>query len=189
MDWSCCRPRRATARVHCLAEWREASLNQGDNFAWVCLDEEDDLESILAHLAFAFHLNGLDLSHTDLLQTNTQDKHLTTYMLRILLQVIEEPLCKFVVVLDDLERLTEPNLSSFLVSLLRWAPENLTIALSSRQRPPINLADFAVRGLLTDIRKKDLRFNRAEIKTLLGEHRVIVKSGVWPHSQAACWCC
>ena len=169
-----------------LAEWREASLNQGDNFAWVCLDEEDDLESILAHLAFAFHLNGLDLSHTDLLQTNTQDKHLTTYMLRILLQVIEETLCKFVVVLDDLERLTEPNSSSFLVSLLRWAPENLTIALSSRQRPPINLADFAVRGLLTHIRKKDLRFNRAEIKAILGEHPEVTIDGIeqltegWP---------
>lgn len=153
-----------------LAEWREASLKQGDNFAWVALDEEDDLESILAHLAFAFHLNGLELSQSELLQTNTQEKHLSSYALRILLQIIEETPCDFVVVLDDLERLTESISSSFLESLLRWAPENLTVVLSGRQPPPIELTDFAVRGLLTDIRKKDLKFNRAEIKAILGDY-------------------
>ena len=153
-----------------LAEWREASLEQGHNFAWVCLDEEDDLDSILAHLAFAFHLNGLELSHTELLQTNAQEKHLSSYSLRILLQIIEETPCDFVVVLDDLERLPEPISSPFLEALLRWAPENFTVALSGRQLPPINLADFAVRGLLTDIRKEDLKFNHAEIKAILGDY-------------------
>ena len=153
-----------------LAEWREASLKQGDNFAWVSLDEEDDLESILAHLAFAFHLNGLELSHSELLQTNTQEKRLSSYALRILLQIIEETPCDFVVVLDDLERLAESISSSFLESLLRWAPENLTVVLSGRQPPSIELTDFAVRGLLTDIRKKDLKFNRAEIKAILGNY-------------------
>ena len=153
-----------------LAEWREVSLKQGDNLAWVSLDEEDDLESILAHLAFAFHLNGLELSHSELLQTNTQEKRLSSYALRILLQIIEETPCDFVVVLDDLERLTESISSSFLESLLRWAPENLTVVLSGRQPPPINLTDFAVRGLLTDIRKKDLKFDLAEIKAILGDY-------------------
>lgn len=153
-----------------LAEWREASLKQGDNFAWVCLDEEDDLESILAHLAFAFHLNGLELSHSELLQTNSQENHLSSYALRILLHAIEETPCDFVVVLDDLERLTESISSSFLESLLRWAPENLTVVLSGRQLPPVNLADFAVRGLLTDIRKEDLKFNHAEIKAVLRDY-------------------
>ena len=153
-----------------LAEWREVSLKQGDNFAWVCLDEEDDLESVLAHLAFAFHLNGLELSDTELLQTNAQEERLSSYALRILLQAVEETSCDFVVVLDDLERLTEPISSSFLESLLRWAPENLTVVLSGRQLPPINLADFAVRGLLTDIRKEDLKFNHAEIKAVLSDY-------------------
>jgi LuxR family maltose regulon positive regulatory protein len=153
-----------------LAEWREVSLKQGDNFAWVSLDKEDDLESILAHLAFAFHLNGLELSHSELLQTNTQEKHLSSYALRILLQIIEETPCNFVVVLDDLETLSESTSSSFLESLLRWAPENLTVVLSGRQPPPIDLTDFAVRGLLTDIRKRDLRFNRDEIRAILGDY-------------------
>ena len=153
-----------------LDEWRKASLKQGDNFAWLCLDEEDDLESILTYLAFAFHLNGLDLSHTQLLQTDAKEERLSAYALRILLQVIEETPCNFVVVLDNLERLDKPISFSFLKSLLHWMPENLTIALSGRQQPPINLGDFAVRGLLTDIRKKDLKFNRDEIKAILGEH-------------------
>ena len=150
-----------------LAEWRESSLNQSDNFAWLCIHEEDDLESILAHLAFAFHLNGLDLSHTGLLQASPQESHLSAHTLHILLQVIEEAPCNFVVVLDDLERLDKSF--SFLESLLHWAPNNLTIALSGRQQPPVDLGDFAFRGLLTHIRKKDLRFNRDEIKAILGE--------------------
>ena len=153
-----------------LDEWRKASLKQGDNFAWLCLDEEDDPESILTYLAFAFHLNGLDLSHTRLLQTDAKEAHLSTHGLRILLQVIEETPCNFAVVLDNLERLDKPISVSFLKSLLHDAPENLTIALSGRQQPPVNLGDFAVRGLLTDIRKKDLKFNRDEIKAILDEH-------------------
>ena len=91
------------------------------------------------------------------------------HALQILLQDIQNSTDSHIVILDDLERLSDVVMHSLLGPLLRWAPENLTVAISSRQRPPIDIVDFTIRGLLTEIKVDDLKFNGNEIRKLIGD--------------------
>ncbi|BCY11372.1 LuxR C-terminal-related transcriptional regulator [Actinoplanes sp. L3-i22] len=77
-----------------------------------------------------------------------------------------------VIVLDDLQEITEPRVLSALAGLLRNPPERLRLVLISRTEPELPLHRLRAAGELTEIRAADLAFRveeAAELVALRGD--------------------
>jgi LuxR family maltose regulon positive regulatory protein len=77
-----------------------------------------------------------------------------------------------VLVLDDLQEASGPAVTSQLRFLLRHAPSQLRLVVSSRADPPLALHRLRVAGQLTELREADLAFSREEAAALLADHAV-----------------
>ncbi|WP_436533074.1 LuxR C-terminal-related transcriptional regulator [Actinoplanes sp. HUAS TT8] len=76
-----------------------------------------------------------------------------------------------VIVLDDLQEVTEPRVLGALAGLLRNPPERLRLVLITRTTPELPLHRLRAAGELTDLRATDLAFRTdeaAELLALLG---------------------
>lgn len=79
--------------------------------------------------------------------------------------VARRPGCT-VLFLDELDVVSQPDLTQLLSEFFLTAPDNLRIVGSFRQRPRLPLARLAVRGLTTEITAHELAFTRAELRQL-----------------------
>ncbi|NIB39008.1 hypothetical protein HBA55_05385 [Pseudomaricurvus alkylphenolicus] len=169
-----------------LSDWRQDLINRGEYCAWLYLDESDDLEMVIAHLAYAFHLQGIDFGGLGLLEADSNREFEPVRALKTLLAVIERQKNNVSIIFDDIERAEETAFKRFFSYLLRWRPEELTIVLSGRTHPPLDLGDIALRGMLTEIGPTQLQFNSSEIAELMktdNQHDVelvMQKSAGWP---------
>lgn len=79
---------------------------------------------------------------------------------------------QFFLVLDDFHTITEPQIRDGLFHLLETLPLGFSgfhLIISSRSDPPWPLARLRVRGELSEVRSKDLRFSREEAALFLNE--------------------
>ena len=76
---------------------------------------------------------------------------------------------KFIFVLDDFHRLHSERILTSFTRFLEGLPEQLRVILLSRTDPPLPLARFRARGLMTEFRAQELRFDFAETQTILRE--------------------
>ena len=72
-----------------------------------------------------------------------------------------------VLVLDDVQALTRPELLSQFAWLLAHQPASLRLMLIARQEPALGLARWRAHGDLTEISEPDLRLNQADVAGLL----------------------
>lgn len=72
-----------------------------------------------------------------------------------------------VLVLDDCQELTAPELHELLAAVLEHPYHQLRLVLSTRVDPPLPLARLRARGLLTEVRAADLRFTADEAYAFL----------------------
>jgi LuxR family transcriptional regulator, maltose regulon positive regulatory protein len=72
-----------------------------------------------------------------------------------------------VLVLDDVHELTQPRVLHGIELLVRHAPPQLRLVLSTRADPPLPLHRLLVSGQLTQIRGADLAFTVPEVDELL----------------------
>ncbi|MDF2739778.1 MAG: ATP-dependent transcriptional regulator, MalT-like, LuxR family, partial [Actinomycetia bacterium] len=84
-----------------------------------------------------------------------------------LLHGLEELASPVVLVLDDVHELTEPRVLDGLDFLIRHAPPQLRLVLSTRADPPLALHRLLVSGQLTQLRGADLAFTVPEVDELL----------------------
>jgi LuxR family transcriptional regulator, maltose regulon positive regulatory protein len=74
---------------------------------------------------------------------------------------------EMVLVLDDYHLVQAPQVHQSLEFLLAHLPACLRLVLTSRADPPLPLARLRARGLLSELRERDLRFTPAEAAELL----------------------
>jgi LuxR family transcriptional regulator, maltose regulon positive regulatory protein len=72
-----------------------------------------------------------------------------------------------VLVLDDCHLVQAPQVQASLGFLIDHLPPQLHLVLASRADPPLPLARLRARGLLSELRERDLRFTPAEAAELL----------------------
>jgi LuxR family transcriptional regulator, maltose regulon positive regulatory protein len=72
-----------------------------------------------------------------------------------------------VLVLDDYHLIQAPQVHGSLGFLIDHLPPQLHLVLASRADPPLPLARLRARGLLSELRERDLRFTPAEAAELL----------------------
>jgi LuxR family maltose regulon positive regulatory protein len=158
---------KTIALVHALS--RPAP---GRAHAWVSVSDEDDLSSLLACLLMA--LDPLDLpwrhSSDDWPSQVLTDEGMAL-VASSLQQVLEHADCEHgVIVLDDLHRLSDVRAHAFLNLLVERLPARWTLAIASRQRPPLALARLRLHGELAEFGQAQLRFGRPELRALLRRH-------------------
>ena len=159
------------------------AVGAGLPVAWLNL-ADDDAATLDAYLAFAFQRAGLDLAAA----LGAHGPPIGTALPRtaVLLRALEARDAPFVLALDELEQLADPDAVAVLDALLRQAPPHLHVALAYRSLP----AGLASARALLDaeiLTADDLRFSRPDIARFFGLAlprrrlaEIAAESGGWP---------
>lgn len=157
--------------------------------AWISLDEEDDLPRLLAALFAA--LDPLDLpwrvDPEALVQAARQGRPQAA--LAALVNALgAADVCPGVIVIDDLQRLSDPAAPAWLASFIERLAPGWTLVLCGRQEPSLPLARWLAAGEALVLRQDALRFSASEALALCQEMGVapdraaplLSSAGGWP---------
>lgn len=147
--------------------WLTASGLQG---GWVSLDESDnDLYSFARYLLAAMEtaLPQASLPVDVLLSSSLSASPAT--IAHYLLRHIDKLEAPFLLILDDIHRIREQKIFTFLEALLNHPSPVLHVVLVGRQDPPLPIASWRAYGHITEIRLRDLRFTSPETAAYLSK--------------------
>ena len=154
--------------------------------AWLSIDEQDSADMLDIYLAFAFQHAGLDA--VDVLAVAGKAIVPFDHRLGLVMSAIEAHGDTCVLVIDELERLTDPDSVDLINFLLRRSPANLHVALVCRKLPEgVNLAETVLDGTASVLTVDDLRFSKTEIEHYFGGElsrrqlaALVAESNGWP---------
>jgi LuxR family transcriptional regulator, maltose regulon positive regulatory protein len=154
-----------------LADLSRSLLAQGDTcVAWYSLDERDNdplrfLSHLVASLAQAVGERAdLRPAGQALRGGPTEDAE---YPLTLLLNALAAVPANQILVLDDYHLISSPAIHSAVAFVLEHMPPQMSLAISSRSDPPLQLSRLRARGGLLELRAADLRFTREEAASFL----------------------
>ncbi len=151
-----------------LTQWHEHRSASGQRTAWLSADDEDlSPGKLVAYLAHAFDRAGIDVG-PGLASHAHADGAGARQRLRQLLNAIARHAEPVSLIVDDADRLGDAEIRDVLAPLLRWAPDNLLLALGGRQRPDIPVSALRVQGLVGEIGTADLQFGFHDIVEIFG---------------------
>jgi LuxR family maltose regulon positive regulatory protein len=148
----------------------ECAAHCGPSISWLSLDERDNSPTrfwtyVIAALQTLY--SGVGTIILEALQTPRALPN-ETLLGQLLNQIAEVPE-PFVLILDDLHVITNPQLHETLIFFLENLPAPMHLVVSSRADPPWPLARWRARGQVVEIRTDDLRFTPAETAVFLTE--------------------
>ena len=147
-----------------LALWAAA---EPGTVAWVGVDEFDNRPGVFwSYVVAAMRRSGVALPAALPAARGPDAGHAFLLGLASALAAQDPPVT---LVLDDLQRLTDPRLLDGLGYLLRNTGAGLRLVVSARM-DPLPLHRYRLAGELTEIRASDLAFSTAEAGLLLGRH-------------------
>jgi LuxR family maltose regulon positive regulatory protein len=152
-----------------LTSWIAAGQPPGP-VAWLSLDPGDDEPArFWAYLQAALRRSGA-VPAGSTLRSLAPRPGLDETFLSLLVSGLAELPAPVVLVLDDVQDISDPAVFQGLEFLLRHAPEQLRLVLSTRLDPPLPLHRLLVSGQLSQVRSADLVFTVAEVADLLAEY-------------------
>src|ERR1700741_2385083 len=150
-----------------LAEWvRERG---GPDTAWVSLDSDDNDDgrfwSALLEALFTTAAVPRDGPLADLAVPANPSED--PRFLSVVVDALDNLPRPVVLVLDDVQELTDARPLQGLEALLRHRPAGLRLMLSSRHDPHLSLARLRLADQLTELGAEELRFSTGEVRALL----------------------
>jgi len=147
-----------------LAEWAERDRRP---FAWVSIDEADaDPVVFLGHVAVALHrVEGIDPGVFETIASPTGIR--PQRVLSRLGSALSTRTRPFVLVLDDVDRLSEPMVTDSITALAGYVPAGSLLALSGRTVPNNGLARLRADGRLFEVGVDDLALGPPQAHRLL----------------------
>ncbi len=141
--------------------------------AWLSLDAEDNalvrfLHSLVAALQSLNPDCGV-MTRSLLANLTNPTAELSRLMGVLVNDVLETLPDPFILVLDDLNQITEPVIYASLNLLLERLPPQMHLAIAARSDPPLALARMRARGQLIELRMSDLRFDLTEADLFLNQ--------------------
>jgi LuxR family maltose regulon positive regulatory protein len=97
-------------------------------------------------------------------------------LLTAVINVMGERVDDCLLVLDDFESITSPAVHEGICFLCEHLPSPLHLLVASRVDPPLPLARWRARGVLAELRVRELAFTLPEIETLLEHSGVAVSA-------------
>jgi LuxR family maltose regulon positive regulatory protein len=136
--------------------------------AWLSLDEEDsDLPVFLSYFLAALQTILPDAGGETLMLLKAATLPALPVLTRTLINELEQIDKDLILVLDDYHYIRELAVHGLLTELLRHPPRALHLVLTSRSDPLLPLTRLRARSLVTEIRRQDLRFTKAETAAFL----------------------
>ena len=148
-----------------LSQWRRHVAQRP--VAWFTIDEHDNHpRRFFSYLVAAVReaIPGFEGYVTGALQdaVDFQTHHMAAVFLESLGRIGQD----LVVVLDDFQWITDPEVVRALHALLRHAPANVRWIVASRCVPELPLSEFKLRDQLTQLGTRDLNFQAGQIADL-----------------------
>ena len=141
-----------------LAECCRRLSERGIVTAWISVDGSDDAEVLDSYIAFAFQYAGLSIEGASERDGATESRA------ELLAHALEGRGERFVLALDDLHRLKDPQAVALLDFLIQRGPPNLHLAAACRRLPAgLNVAGPVLDGQALVLGADDLRFSKSEI--------------------------
>lgn len=152
-----------------LLAWRQALLSLGFDVAWLTVSADDNelarwLDSLLGSLA---EIDPAITREAALLGGRGVDAEAVERTVLALVNGVASHPRELVLVLDELQHLTDARVHEALQWLLDYAPANLHIVLVSRGSVPLSLGRLRDQGLVLELDQRDLRFTLAESEQFL----------------------
>jgi LuxR family maltose regulon positive regulatory protein len=156
-----------------LGEWtRQCHLP----VAWLSLDENDnDPSRFWSYFVGAVQTIKPGIGEAALASFQSGQPQSIEAFLITLINEITDNLTPFVIVLDDYHLINAQAIQTAITFLLEHMPAQMHLIISGRSDPPIPLARFRASNQVTEMRSKDLRFNRDETATLAND---VLKLGI-----------
>ncbi len=131
-------------------------------YAWLSLEPEDDSFSrFVVYLISALKAIHPSIGKSSLaLLEGIQPPTSEIILSNLVDDLAKQPAC--VLVLDDYHFITSSEIHEFLGKLIEHAQPHLQIIITTRADPPLPLAKWRARNLLTEIRAANLRFTFTE---------------------------
>ena len=131
--------------------------------AWLTLEDSDATPRRLARLIAAAVGHAIPDAFADLdsrLQSRSDPRELASW----LADELDEVETELVLVLDELERVSDGDAHSLLTALIEYLPQPLHLVVITRHDPPWPLASLRAHGSLREIRQADLAFRPGEVR-------------------------
>jgi LuxR family maltose regulon positive regulatory protein len=149
-----------------LASWSSSRQPPGP-VAWLSLDTGDNEAGRLWAYAVAALCQSGAVPRDSMLRGLAPLPGAEKRFLPLLVSGLAKLPTPVVLVLDDLQDITDPTLLKGLEFLVRHAPPQLRLVLSTRVDPPLPLQRLRLSGQLVQVRAADLAFTVAEVAELL----------------------
>lgn len=152
-----------------LAGWRLALLPLGFDVAWLHLTHEDNeptrlLDYLLASVAQA--APGATLGAADYAGRGVDSEAVERALISLVRAIAGHPR-ELVLILDDVQHLTDVRIHEALQWLLDYAPANLHLVFASRSVLPLSLERLRAQGDIVEFHAQDLRFSTQESERFL----------------------
>jgi LuxR family maltose regulon positive regulatory protein len=152
-----------------LATWSPSGRPPGP-VAWLSLDPGDNEPArfwtyVLAALCRSGAVPAEAMLRSLVPRPGTEETFLP-----LLVDALAELPTPVVLILDDVQDITDTAVLNGLAFLLRCAPPQLRLVLVSRLDPPLPLHRLLVSGQLAEVRSADLAFTVSEVAELLAEY-------------------
>ena len=149
-----------------LAAWSSKGQRPGPS-AWLSLDPGDNEPArFWAHALGALCRSGAVPASSALRSLAPRPGSEQTF-LPLLVRGLAELPTPVVLILDDVQELTDASVLQELEFLLRHAPPQLRLVLATRVDPPLPLQRLRISGQVAQLRQADLAFTTAEAADLL----------------------
>ncbi len=149
-----------------LADW---AAGQARPVAWLTMEAEEKRPGMFwAYFLQALRTSGRHLS--DRIEDPADAHHVDRRLLSAIAEDLATADPPVTVVLDEYERVTEPDVAEQLEFVLQHAGRGLRLILVTRTEPLLSLHRYRAAGELTEIRAAELAFTPEETVALLRLH-------------------
>ena len=149
-----------------LAAWSSKGQRPGP-VAWLSLDPGDNEPARFWSYALAALCRSGAVPANSALRSLAARPGSEKTFLPLLVRGLAELPTPVVLILDDVQELTDATVLQGLEFLLRHAPPQLRLVLATRVDPPLPLQRLRVSGKVAQLREADLAFTTAEVADLL----------------------
>lgn len=153
-----------------LTQWRKTLIEQGHKVGWINLDDTDNEENqFLGYWVAALKQADCPVPQ-QLVDTYERGRPETLdNFLTVLVNVLAEFEHELYLILDDYHSIENPRLHELLGRVVKYAPANFHLVISSRTELPPCLEGARQQSRGNEINVRSLRFSESETQAFLGE--------------------
>lgn len=169
-----------------LGQWFQHLSDRRTRCGWLSILHEGGAADLILSICWSLQKAGVELDETGLL-IDPIDEINPNERLAVLLSTIAQLDFLVVLIIDEVERLIDPDSIALLQLLIAACPPNLKVVIASRRPPEFSTSALRAQGLMFTIDAEELVFSMDEARDLLIESMdaenaelILHKTEGWP---------